>query len=102
MGFRFRKSIRLFPGVRLNLSKSGASTSIGPRGLTMNVKPGRKTRVTASIPGTGISYSESVGDATEHVARPESGSAEEPPISGTLIFLIGLVVLLMILFLVKN
>lgn len=31
MGFRFSKRITLLPGVRLNISKSGISTSIGPR-----------------------------------------------------------------------
>lgn len=57
MGFRFRKSLKLFPGVRLNLSKSGASVSIGPRGLRYTVGP-KGTRVTAGIPGTGLSVSQ--------------------------------------------
>lgn len=57
MGFRFRKSIRILPGVRLNLSKSGVSTSIGGRGATINV--GKKgVRGTVGLPGTGLSYSE--------------------------------------------
>ena len=60
MGFRFRKSIKLFPGVRLNLSKSGVSTSIGPRGATVNIKPGRDAKLTVGVPGTGVSYSESL------------------------------------------
>lgn len=34
---RFRKSVKIMPGVRLNLSKSGGSTSIGGRGATVNV-----------------------------------------------------------------
>jgi hypothetical protein len=29
MGFRFRRSVRLFPGVRVNFSGSGIGTSIG-------------------------------------------------------------------------
>ncbi|MGW7001393.1 DUF4236 domain-containing protein [Streptomyces sp. NPDC054933] len=29
MPFQFRKSIRLFPGVRLNLGKRGASITLG-------------------------------------------------------------------------
>jgi len=37
MGFRFHKSIRLLPCLRLNLSKSGIGFSVG-------------------IPGTGLSY----------------------------------------------
>lgn len=55
MAFRFRKSIKIAPGVRLNLSRSGVSTTLGGRGLSMNVSR-RGTRVTAGIPGTGISY----------------------------------------------
>ena len=58
MGFRFRKSVRLFPGIRLNLSKSGPSSiSVGGRGLTYNI--GKKgTRATGGLPGTGLAYSE--------------------------------------------
>lgn len=56
MAIRFRKSIKIAPGIRLNVSKSGVSTSIGGRGATVNI--GKKgTRVTASIPGTGLSTS---------------------------------------------
>ena len=52
---RFRKSIKLFPGVRFNFSKSGISTSLGVKGATINIKPGRSTRATMGIPGTGLS-----------------------------------------------
>lgn len=55
MGFRFRKSINLGKGVRVNLGKRGASLSVGGRGLTYNI--GRKGgRASIGIPGTGISY----------------------------------------------
>ena len=38
MGFRFRKRLRLFPGISLNFSKQGISSlSIGPRGATVNI-----------------------------------------------------------------
>lgn len=57
MGFRFRKSFRIIPGVRLNFSKSGTSVSFGGRGFTYNVGP-KGTRKTLSIPGTGLSWSE--------------------------------------------
>lgn len=56
MGFRFRKRIKIIPALWVNLSKSGMSTSIGGKGLTVNLK-GDKTKTTASIPGTGLSYS---------------------------------------------
>jgi len=56
MGFRFRKSIKVFPGVRFNLSKSGVSASVGVPGLTTNIKPGRRSRTTVGVPGSGVSY----------------------------------------------
>lgn len=56
MGFRFRKSVKIMPGVRLNFSKSGVSTSVGGRGATVNFSK-RGTRTTIGIPGTGLSYS---------------------------------------------
>lgn len=56
MGFRFRQSIRLFPGVRLNFSKTGTSVSIGGKGATTNIS-NRGVRNTVSLPGTGLSYS---------------------------------------------
>ena len=54
MALRFRKRIKIAPGVHINLSRRGISTSIGPRGATINVKPGRETRATAGVPGTGL------------------------------------------------
>jgi ATP-dependent Zn protease len=57
MGLRFRKSIKIAPGVRINLTKKGISSlSVGKRGATVNV--GKKgTRGTVGIPGSGLSYS---------------------------------------------
>lgn len=55
MGFRFQKRIRIAPGISLNLSKSGISTSIGARGARMTFGHG-KSRSTVGLPGTGLSY----------------------------------------------
>ncbi len=60
MGFRFRKTISLLPGVRLNISKSGVSASVGGKGATVNVGKGGRLRGTVGVPGSGVSYSESV------------------------------------------
>ena len=57
MGFRFRKSIKLLPGLRLNLSKTRVSASLGVKGATVNLGE-RGARGTVGLPGTGISYSE--------------------------------------------
>lgn len=57
MGLRFSKRIKVAPGIRLNVSKSGVSTSFGPRGASVTVGK-RGVRANVGIPGTGISYSE--------------------------------------------
>lgn len=57
MGFRFRKSIKIFPGVKINLSKKGiSSVTVGRRGASVNIGTDGKTRATVGVPGTGISY----------------------------------------------
>ncbi len=53
--FRFRKTISILPGVRINLSKTGVSGSLGGHGATVNVGK-RGEQVTLGIPGTGLSY----------------------------------------------
>ena len=55
MGFQFQKSINLGGGMRLNISKSGLGVSAGVKGLRVGIGP-RGTRVTATIPKTGIRY----------------------------------------------
>jgi hypothetical protein len=60
MGLRFRSNLKIFPGVRLNISKSGISTSIGVPGATLNLGP-RGIYGTLGIPGTGISYRQRIG-----------------------------------------
>ena len=55
MGFRFRRSVRLFPGVRLNFSRSGISTTVGVRGATVTMGP-RGSHLNVGIPGTGLSF----------------------------------------------
>lgn len=59
-GLRFQKRIRILPGLRINLSKSGASASVGPRGADVNIGRNGVT-ANAGIPGTGISYRQKVG-----------------------------------------
>jgi hypothetical protein len=55
MSFRFRRSIKILPGIRLNFGKRGISTSIGVRGAHVTFgKTG--TRTTVGLPGSGLSY----------------------------------------------
>ncbi len=91
MGFRFRKTIKLFPGVRLNFSKSGVSTSIGAPGATINISK-RGTRGTVGIPGTGISYSENLSkpEHPQFVATTDQVQEQEGEMSMGALLLWGI------------
>lgn len=56
MGLNFRKSITLFKGVKLNLSKGGPSLSFGRSGLRQSINLKGQGRTTIGIPGTGVYY----------------------------------------------
>lgn len=56
MGFRFRKKIKLLPGLSINLSKSGISTSLKAGPVSWNSRTG-KTSV--NLPGQFSYQSES-------------------------------------------
>ena len=60
MPFRFRRSIRIAPGIRLNLGRRGVSASAGGREGHISVGT-RGARATATVPGTRLSYTTSAG-----------------------------------------
>lgn len=56
MGLKYRKRMKIAPGVHLNIGKKGiSSVSVGGRGASMNFnKKGHQT--TVGVPGSGVSY----------------------------------------------
>ena len=66
MGFRFRKSINLGGGFRINISKSGIGYSWGVKGFRITQTSRGTTRKTYSIPGTGFSYVEERSNKSPH------------------------------------
>lgn len=92
MGFRFRRSIKIAPGVRINLGKTGASISAGVPGARVTFgKHG--TRTTVGVPGTGASYT----TYTPHAKTTEPTPNMDAPIQTrhhpSIPLLIGIVVL---------
>ncbi len=57
MGFRIRKKIKLLPGISLNLSKSGISTTVKAGPISWN---SRTQRTSVNLPGP-FSYQSSSG-----------------------------------------
>jgi hypothetical protein len=74
MGLRFTQRIRLFKGLTLNLSKSGTSWTVGGPGASVNIR-GRKVTGTVGVPGTGLSYRQTLSEGERQPAPP---TAEEP------------------------
>lgn len=75
MGFRFHRRFKLFPGVRLNLSRSGISTSLGTRGAWLTFGK-RGTRATIGLPGSGLSYTHATPRGSAD--HGQSGAIERP------------------------
>jgi hypothetical protein len=70
MGFRLWRRVRVAPGITLNLSKRGMSTSFGRRGYHVTLGHGH-VRSSVGIPGTGM-YWTSVSGAGRRQTRQVS------------------------------
>lgn len=77
MAFRFRRSIKVLPGLRINTSLKSISASFGGKGFRYTVGTSGK-RVTASIPGTGLSYSVQSGRKKKAKPPDEQGGTAAP------------------------
>lgn len=67
MGLRFRRSVRLAPGLRLNFSGGGISLSTGAPGASVTFGS-RGTFLNSGIPGTGIYGRSRIGSAASRPA----------------------------------
>ena len=84
-GWNFRRRVKIAPGVTLNFSKSGVSTSVGPRGAKVTFgKNG--TYLNTGIPGTGIYKRQKIGGGNS-VRQPSNGG-KSPGCMITLIVLL--------------
>lgn len=72
MGLRFRKSINIGKGFRINLSKSGIGYSWGTKGFRTTKTATGKNRNTYTIPGTGISYVDEKGNPKSNYSEHQN------------------------------
>ena len=59
MSLRFLRRVSVLPGVRLNFSRSGVSTTIGVRGASLTLGGRYGATANLGIPGSGLSLSAS-------------------------------------------
>lgn len=64
MGWGFRKSVKILPGVKLNFGKKGVSSvTVGSKYARTTLSKNGKVTQSYSIPGTGLYYRETVKEA---------------------------------------
>ena len=101
MAFRFRKSIKLAPGVKLNVGKKSVGVSVGGKycGVSYNSRSGSRARVSA--PGTGLSYSTSLNSKSSSKATPSQAPVpvekEKKPFYKSWLFWAAVIVVLLLL-----
>ncbi len=79
MPFRFHRSIKLAPGLRINLNKRSMSISVGSKGAHVTVGHGQ-VRETIGLPGTGVSFTHTSHQAHAKAAGPaQPAPVAEPP-----------------------
>lgn len=77
MGFRMRRSIKIAPGVRLNVSSKSIGVSAGVRGARVSVNSSGRRTTTVGVPGTGISYSKSTRTGGREQGTPRQASSRQ-------------------------
>jgi tetratricopeptide (TPR) repeat protein len=81
-GFRMRKSIKVAPGVRLNVSKRGVGASVGAGGVRYSVHSSGQRTVSARSGVPGVYYQKSVGGSRSRAgSRGRAAAAQQvaPP-----------------------
>jgi len=90
MGIRFRKRIKVLSGLHINLSKSGASLNIGPRGANISIRK-NGTYLNTGIPGTGIYSRERISKGkqsqNQNILHSNNNNIKENPLIFIIIFL---------------
>lgn len=66
MGLRFRKSISIIPGVKLNFGKTGMSVSTGVPGFRKTFHTSGRVTTSVGIPGTGLYYVDTKNTKTQN------------------------------------
>jgi tetratricopeptide (TPR) repeat protein len=76
--FRFRRSIKLGPGVRLNVGKTGIGVSAGVRGARRTFHSSGRETSSVGIPGTGLGYVHTKSAGKANASEPTAA----PPVTG--------------------
>lgn len=75
---RFRRTVRIAPGIRLNVNKRSVGVSAGVRGARVSINSdGRSTR-SVGVPGTGLYYRDQTGPRSVKRTSADAPRLESP------------------------
>lgn len=81
MGLRFRKSISIIPGVKLNFGTTGMSVSTGVPGFRKTFHTSGRVTTSIGIPGTGLYYVDTKNTRIQNNRRNTQTRQETPTYS---------------------
>lgn len=82
MGLRFRKSIKLCKGVRMNIGKTGVSISAGVPGFRKTIHSSGRVTTSVGVPGTGVYYVDTKNPAKKKTTTPMKTQSEASAYTG--------------------
>jgi hypothetical protein len=94
VGLRFQRRVRIFPGLRLNLSRSGVGVSIGSRGAHVGITARGQHYASVGLPGTGVSWREYERKPARQCDLCQPGHAHIPASLAALLAILAVVVAL--------
>ena len=80
MGRRFRKSIKIAPGIRMNFGKKSTSISIGGHGFHKTISPTGRVTNSFGLPGTGLYYTETSSSRRQSTSSERQASSYRDPL----------------------
>ena len=81
MSLRFRRSVKILPGVRINFNKNSTGLTFGGRGAHYTINSSGRRTASVGLPGTGLWWQESYNKNTQRrrmAAQPEVKEYEKP------------------------
>lgn len=81
MGFRFRKSVNLGKGMKLNFNKKSVGVSFGTKGARFSVNSNGRKTASAGIPGTGLYYTKTSGGKSKINSTKKSSNLSDNNLS---------------------
>ncbi|MCY1668059.1 DUF4236 domain-containing protein [Rhizobium sp. SL86] len=87
MAFKFRRTLKIAPGLRLNLTHRGVSARVGTKGAGYTVNTNGSQHVSAGVPGTGVHVSKQLtpGRKRKHKSLQTADEGSASPSFGRIV-----------------